>query len=221
LLLYVNFHDTHFPYTHQFVRPLVDSTILRRSEISAARRAELWRMYLNTAANVDKAIGDVIARVRSTMGRTPAVIVTADHGESLFEEGFLGHGYGLNDAQTRIPLVVANLPMIIREPWGLADLRDELREALSAPTENVRPRLEAVQRPVFQYLGHLTAPPQIAWTTGAGRTTYDFRTNQFQIPGGRWQRPDDLDATSRVTFNELVHQWERMVLASTQPQNLE
>ena len=32
--------------------------------------------------------------------------IRADHGESLFDEGLLGHGYALNDMQTRIPVVM-------------------------------------------------------------------------------------------------------------------
>ena len=48
----------------------------------------------------------------------------ADHGESLFDEGFLGHGYALNDAQTRIPLIVSGLPLRLVEPFGQVDLRD-------------------------------------------------------------------------------------------------
>ena len=65
---------------------------------------------MNTTSNVDRAIGDMLERVRKALGREPGVIVLSDHGESLFDEGFLGHGYTLNDAQTRIPLVVSGLP---------------------------------------------------------------------------------------------------------------
>ena len=132
LFLYVNFHDTHFPYTNELVQPLVSRTRVPRSEIAPGRHDDLWRMYLNTAANVDRAIGDVVDAVKRTTGRTPAVLVTADHGESLFEEGFLGHGYGLNDAQTRIPLVVSGLPMQIAEPWGQVELRDAVSRALAS-----------------------------------------------------------------------------------------
>ena len=51
------------------------------------------------------------------LGADPAVVVTSDHGESLFEEGFLGHGYALNDAQSRIPLIVTGLPLVAGSPW--------------------------------------------------------------------------------------------------------
>ena len=112
--LYINLEDTHFPYTHDGIEPIVSDTRVSRDRITPARRDEVWATYVNTAANVDRAIGEVIESVRRIRGREPAVIVTGDHGESLFEHGFLGHGYALNDVQTRVPLVVANLPCATR-----------------------------------------------------------------------------------------------------------
>ena len=104
LFLYVNFEDTHFPYHHPGIAPLVSNTVVPESQITPENRDAVRATYLNTAANVDRAIGTVLDRVRRTLGRDPAVIVLADHGESLFDEGFLGHGYALNEAQTHIPL---------------------------------------------------------------------------------------------------------------------
>ena len=49
-------------------------------------------MYMNTASNVDRAIGDILERVLVAVGREPGVIVLSDHGESLFDEGFLLRG---------------------------------------------------------------------------------------------------------------------------------
>ena len=104
LFLYVNFHDTHFPYHHRTIQPLISGKILEQSEISPDRADDLRAMYMNTASNVDRAIGGVLGDVRKAVGREPGIIVMSDHGESLFDEGFLGHGYTLNDTQTRIPL---------------------------------------------------------------------------------------------------------------------
>jgi arylsulfatase A-like enzyme len=69
LFLYVNFHDTHFPYTHDGIRPLVSDVRLARQQIGPAEREALWATYANTAANVDSAIGRVLDRVRNTRGR--------------------------------------------------------------------------------------------------------------------------------------------------------
>jgi hypothetical protein len=219
LFLYVNFEDTHFPYHHAAIDPLITGAFLSEREITPDRREALRGMYLNTAANVDRAIGEVLAAVRRVRGREPAVIVLADHGESLFDEGFLGHGYALNDAQTRIPLIVANLPAAIDEPFSQADLRDLIGRTLAAtPGGAVRPVTRSdPSRAIFQYLGTIDRPGQIALTTASGRTIYDFRARCATVDAGPCIAPDKLSAEKQSTFRTLVHTWERMMIARHSP----
>ena len=214
LFLYVNFHDTHFPYHHARIRPLVESPVLGQSEIAPERQADLRAMYLNTAANVDEAIGRVLNLVADAVGAKPGVIVLADHGESLFDEGFLGHGYALNDAQTRIPLVVSGLPLQLVEPFGQADLRDALRAALASPPSSDRPSVQRdSRRQVFQYLGNIDDPAQIGLTTPTRRVLYDFRSRRARVGEAPWSRPDELPGADAHEFNRLIQLWERMMLA--------
>ncbi len=216
LFLYVNFHDTHFPYRHDGVKSLISDERLARADITPARRTALWETYANTAANVDRAVGEVIDAVRRARGAAPAVIVTADHGESLFDEGFLGHGYALNDVQTRIPFIVTGLPIALAEPVGQIDLRPALDAALrtpsAAPAEPRRLPARA-DREVFQYLGTLSRPRQIAFLGARGRTIYDFRDHRLRIAEGPWQNPDAASGTARADFLRLVRFWERVTLA--------
>jgi hypothetical protein len=218
LLLYVNFHDTHFPYHHSGMQPLVSSEALPRAQIRPARRAELRATYLNTAANVDRAIGAVLTSARRSLNTAPAVIVTSDHGESLYDEGFLGHGYALNEVQTRVPLIVTELPVRISEPFGQAELRDALDATLSAPTltANAGPTLSRDGRKrIFQYLGNFHRPRQIAFVTTAGRTIYDFPSGRARIRDGDWRRAHDLSGADRREFLDLVHYWESAMVART------
>jgi arylsulfatase A-like enzyme len=214
LFLYVNFHDTHFPYHHARIRPLLTRSVLERADIVPERADALRATYLNTASNVDAAIGEVLAQVRASLTREPGIIVLGDHGESLFDEGFLGHGYALNDAQTRIPLIVANVPMTVEEPFGQADLRHAIASALgSDPTTNAPQLKQDPSRKVFQYLGTFDRPRQIALTGVDGRVLYDFRTGLARIGRGTWRRPENLSAAEQAEFVQLAHTWERMVLA--------
>ena len=215
LFLYVNFHDTHYPYHHRDIQPLVSDDVLREEHINPGRAAELRSMYDNSAANVDRAIGETLDLVAQRLGRKPAVVVTADHGESLFDEGFLGHGYALNDAQTRIPLIATGVPLRIDEPFGQVDLRHALGEALSEPEGTLAPFVAS--RPgkvVFQYLGNLDRPRQIAFATGSTRRIFDFRTHRYQEDGGDWIRPEDLRGTSSEQYLDLVRYWERVTRAT-------
>ena len=165
LFMYVNFHDTHFPYHHRLIQPLLPSPVVDQPDIVQERADAVRQMYLNTVANVDAAIGDVLERATRALGQEPALIVLSDHGESLFEEGFLGHGYSLNDAQTRIPLVAVNLPLALAEPFGQSDLRAAIAIALAGPaTLDMRPTVtRSATREVFQYLGELSYPVQIGF----------------------------------------------------------
>jgi glucan phosphoethanolaminetransferase (alkaline phosphatase superfamily) len=213
LFLYINFHDTHYPYHRDGLRTLVSGDVLSESAIAASRAAALKNMYFNTAANVDAAIGATLDLITQRLGAPPAVIATADHGESLFDEGFLGHGYALNDVQTRIPLVVAGLPLIVEQPFGQSDLRDAVDAALAAGPNAGAPRL--VDRPgkqVFQYLGRIERPRQIAFADATSRVIYDFRTRRVQIAGA-WTRPEALTGPLASDFLRLITTWERMVQA--------
>jgi hypothetical protein len=214
LFLYINFHDTHFPYSRKGLAPLVSKVRLDESRIEPSNADAVKEMYYNTAANVDAAIGTTLEAIAKHLGAPPAVIVTGDHGESLFDEGFLGHGYALNDVQTRVPLIVAGLPMTITEPFVQADLRDEIGAALSGhgggPTV-----VRSPTKQVFQYLGKIDKPRAIGFVSADGRLVYDFRSGEVQS-GGSWKKPSALTGADAQRFQDLVHLWERMVLARSQ-----
>ncbi len=213
LFMYVNFQDTHFPYDHPGLAPIITDNPLPRSLIAPGRRSDLWRTYLNAVANVDAAIGRVIDAVQYKLGVAPAVIVLSDHGESLFDGGFLGHGYVLNAPQTRIPMVVSGLPMRIDLPFGQAGLRDAIDEALTGTQPlDARPSIASTDGSVFQYLGSLAAPGEIGRLSRNGQITYDFRTDRIGLWGSTI-RPDALIGAPKQAFLDLVRTWERMRLA--------
>jgi hypothetical protein len=174
-------------------------------------------MYMNTVANVDQAIGALVSDVTRVRGRAPAVIVTSDHGESLFDEGFLGHGYALNDAQTQVPFVVEHLPLVLPQPFAQVDVRQAIWDALaSVPDVDPRPDFSRpATTATFQYLGSIDRPREIGVLDGIGRTVYDFRNDRVQLPGAGWQRPDRLSEAGSASFLALVRRWERMMVART------
>lgn len=198
LFLHLNIQDGHFPYTNPDILPLLDSTTLTRDQLRPERADDLKRMYLNTLANVDAALGRMLARVEATTGRRPGVLVIADHGESLFDEGFLGHGYAANDAQTRIPFIVHNLPAEIPDPVGQISVRSVLRGAMVSDVQ-AGPKVKKHGRDkAFQYIGMLGAPKDIAYATAAGR----LRVSLSQ------RVPSDEDNERAL----LIHFWERTVM---------
>jgi glucan phosphoethanolaminetransferase (alkaline phosphatase superfamily) len=220
LFLYVNFQDTHFPYHNRYVHNLISDAALPRSRIGPDRVDELKATYLNTAANVDMAVGEVLSAFKEATGNAnPGIIVTSDHGESLYDDGYLGHGIALNDIQTQIPLIVVNLPVLIEKPFGQIQLRKAIGKSLSHEP-GTEPAPHAVTSPsaaVFQYLGGLKRPRQIGLKSMSGRTIYDFRTGLFYASGTSWRRPEQLSETDARAFRSLIHHWEHLVLSTRLP----
>jgi hypothetical protein len=188
--------------------------VVPQAAIAPQRKDAVRAMYLNAVANVDRAIGQVLSTVRVSLGADTGIIVVSDHGESLYDEGFLGHGYALNDVQTRIPLIVNGLPLTLEEPFAEADLRDAIRQGLSGHAASTAPTLrQNSSRQVFQYLGNLRRPAQIALTGPHDRIVYDFRSNTARLGAGEWKAPDDLGVEEHARFLNLIQTWERMMLA--------
>ncbi len=155
LFLYFNLHDTHYPYWHKRMAPLLNHTVVSDGDIRPGRARELRAMYLNSVANVDASIGRILEGITFHLKQPPAVIVTSDHGESLLEDGFLGHGYSINDAQTRVPFIMTGLGPHPAEPFGQADVREAMWRALGTST----PEFGQSPATVFQYIRDGRAAP--------------------------------------------------------------
>ena len=71
------------------------------------RRDELWNRYRNAARYVDRLIGQLVAALRRDgLLDKLILVVAADHGESLLEDGLLCHANSFHDVQIRIPCLV-------------------------------------------------------------------------------------------------------------------
>lgn len=222
LLLVLGIGDTHFPYAHEGLEPLLGVSPIPREGIVPAQATALRETYLQAVANVDKAIGAALTALGSHVGQRPVIVVVSDHGESLFDEGFLGHGYALNDAQTRVPLVVNGLDLQLPDPFGQVDLRDAIRDALARPVTGDRARLvPRGDAGVFQYLGVVNRPRAVAMRSTHGRIAYDLRANTLQVANGP---PIPLAAANEEqldAWRQVVHSWERIRLAQAASAALE
>lgn len=213
LFLYVNFHDTHYPYQHAGVPLAFTKTPLGESSIIPSRREELRETYFNAAAYVDAAIGELLKTVEQTTGRSPATVVIGDHGESLYDDTFLGHGYALNDTQTRIPMIASGLGLEVVVPFGQSDLRDAIVTTLASGRVVKSPVQAQADKQVFQYLGTFERPRQIGLKTPDGRIAFDFRTGKVCVDEQPCVPAARLDSAHQEMFLGLVRKWESMVLA--------
>jgi hypothetical protein len=160
---YINLQSAHFPYYHPGM-PVVLDTVqpVVRSAIGIERKREVYHTYLNAIADADAAVGRLLKELAAHGSLDDMlVVVTGDHGESLFDDGLLGHGHQLNDVQTRT-LLVTNRPLPgLDGLLGQTDLAGVLLRGIGArvvdaDTGAVLP--QAPPRHVFQYVGHLDQP---------------------------------------------------------------
>ncbi|HEX8240932.1 MAG TPA: sulfatase-like hydrolase/transferase [Allosphingosinicella sp.] len=207
--LYINIQEAHFPYSHKDMPRFLPGRLAKRSEIKASNRAMVERTYWNAAAYSDWLVGQVVRRLRAqgVYDRT-LILITGDHGEALFEEGFLGHGHVINRAQTQVPLIFSDRALRVDGPVGLADYRGIVLRGLSGDLPP--PPAKAA---VFQYIGTLDRPGVVGIVEAGGVwTTLNLETEEVWFSdSGRRLRYRALPAGSaeRARADRLVQEWER------------
>ncbi len=194
LFLYVNFTDTHFPYDHSRLDPILTDARLDRSQISRANRSRVWEAYANAAANVDRGVGALRATLEQRFpGERIGILATADHGQAFYETRFLGHGQSLDRHQTGVPFITYQLGGVWPEPIALSDVRGLLARAASS-ADSRGDFVGAPDRALFQFAGNPENPRLIGLRTLAGTTLWNPHADE----------PQDEDAG----FARLIHTWE-------------
>jgi hypothetical protein len=215
LFLYVNIVDTHHPYHHREIDLIFDVDPVARYEIRRDRADDVWATYLNTAANVDRAVERVVRAWWSRMGSRGVILVTADHGQSLYDdEGFLGHGRSVHQTQTRVPFILWGIGGDWPEPLGLADVRGLLLRHLPRPGNAVS-RARFVPDPsrrLFHFMARIDEPRILGLRGIDGTVQYDFENDQVELRDG-YEHP--LEAPAEVVeaaFESLIWNWEELRL---------
>jgi sulfatase-like protein len=208
--LYFNLQSAHFPYAYPAMDRILTHAPLERGEIGPANRERLQETYWNAVAYNDRLIGALIERLRRLgVWDNTILFVTGDHGESLFDDGFLGHGHMINRQQTEIPFV-ASRPIEARPPVGLSDMRDIILRAAGAEPGQAP---GATPGRVFQFIGTLDRPSSIGTVDGRGAwTIFSFdRAALWTSATPRWQPYRGLaqGSTARAVADGLIREWGR------------
>ncbi len=209
--IYLNFQAAHFPYSHPKMTKRITQKFIPRSDINIENRDKVTETYWNAIANADWAVGEVIDQLEKLgVLRNTTIAILGDHGESLFDDGFLGHGHALDDAQTRIPLIINDPGIIVNEAIGQIDVAEMMvRSALGLKNSWLNS-----EKPVFQLVGNLNHPSLIAHVREGGeRVTFDFRTEHVYFSASKEWKPykealDDLHYKDRV--EQLIRDWENL-----------
>jgi phosphoglycerol transferase MdoB-like AlkP superfamily enzyme len=206
---YINFQAAHFPYTHPKMSKRIIDNMIPRSEINEENKSWVAETYWNAIANADWAVGKIIdtLKAHNQLDKT-TIVILGDHGESLFDDGFLGHGHAINDTQTQIPLIINDPTIIVDEPIGQSDVAEiAIRSALGMENKWINN-----DKTVFQFVGSLSQPSLIAHVGKDGvRTLFDFRSEEFYFSDLRsWKSYQKAisDPVYKDRAIKLIRQWE-------------
>lgn len=209
--IYLNFQAAHFPYSHPKMEKRIINNLIPRSKINLENKEWVARTYWNAIANADWAVGKVIESLkdRKLLSQT-TVVILGDHGESLFDDGFLGHGHAINDTQTKIPLISNDPNIVADEPIGQVDVAEiAVRSALGLTNHWTNK-----DKVVFQLVGSLSQPALIAHVKQGGiRTLFDFRSEQvFFSELNSWKSYKEalLDTLYKDRVVNLIREWESL-----------
>lgn len=210
--LYINLQTAHYPYDYPTTPRIFPAEPMNRDRIRFANRDAVRRAYWNSIAYADWLVGQVVARLdRLGVLERGTLLVIGDHGEELFEHGYIGHGQRLNDLQTRIPFVISRRDVPIPQPVGLADVRGVLLRAAGAELPP-----PPAGRPVLQYEMSVDRPSAIAMVeTGRRRTALDLVEDEasYEVAGAPKLRGRYRDLTEgsflKLKADALARLWAR------------
>ena len=182
------------------MKPLLADNPIPRSEICRENVEWVRRTYLNTAANVDAALGRILDEWEQRRGRKPAFVIVSDHGESFYADGVLGHGIKITREQTEVAFVVGGLGVECVFPLGHAHVRRIVRDALTGESRKPSAMIDPA-RWIFQYTGTLDRPQMLGGGMANGGIVYRFGLDRFHV----WGNP-------RKGFPKLARFWEQIRL---------
>ena len=114
LFLFVNFMEMHDPYL-SFESPLLKThsnhiqlmDLMRLQAIPPTQMNRIRNAYFERASEIDKNFGRFLKHLKeSSLFDNSLIILTSDHGQSLHERGYYGHGIFLYDELIRVPLII-------------------------------------------------------------------------------------------------------------------
>jgi arylsulfatase A-like enzyme len=231
---YIHFLEPHFPYDQPepFVTlfgpdaPLtpeerrhtrwITAVNQRRRPFTAEEGAHLVRLYDGNLAYVDREIGRLRRRLedRGLLDRV-VLVITADHGDELFERGVIGHGATVNQEVLRIPLIIrfpggrGPAGLRVETPVDLIDVAPTILDIFGLAGAEGSEAFEG--RSLLPLLFGGEGRPALVGRSMHERPSYSYRAGPdkliHSVRTGRtnlYRIPDDPDETADLSAAEPI-----------------
>ena len=236
--LYLHVLDVHTPYRvrppagTRFTDPAYRGPVgygfgdvegAQQDKYGPADRAQVIAMYDSALRFADDNLGHLFdaLRERGLLDRT-LVVVSADHGEELWDHGSFFHGVSLYDEQLHVPLIMrlphaARAGTVVPTPVRSIDIVPTIVDALGTPSfpdfqgESLLPLVTnpaaATPRDAFARAANVTYAQRFAVRTATHKlivTQQPFGENLFDLVADPGERHDLVaDPTARPVLDEL------------------
>jgi hypothetical protein len=236
--LYLHVLDVHTPYRvrapdgTRFADPAYRGPIgygwgdvegAQQGKYDDADRAQVVARYDSALRFVDDHLGRLLdaLRERGLLDRT-LVVLSADHGEELWDHGSFFHGVSLYDEQLHVPLIVrlpkgARAGTVVDTPVRSVDIVPTIVDALGAPSfpdfqgESLLPLIESpaggAPREDFARAANMVYPQRFGLRTATHKlvlTQQPFAESLFDLVADPRERKDLIaDAAMRPVLEDL------------------
>ena len=155
VFLWIHYLEPHLPYRDPWV-PIVDikgysgrfryqldyinanKVLLKKIKLTEEEKEHIKFLYDQDIKYVDEQIGNLFKYLKDKgLWDRALIIITADHGEELFEHNSIHHGQTLYQEVVRVPLLIKfpyqNFQQVIDYPVQLLDLAPTILDYLGYP----------------------------------------------------------------------------------------
>lgn len=198
---YLNWQEMHFPYQYWGEPTPIANPPIPRGQIVQRNREWLNKTYWNSARNLDSQLAIVLAELdRAGIRSDTVIMVVGDHGEELFDHGYLGHGMSVSFEQN------ATIGKVINSNWkpptrplGLSSVSTLIHNSLVRNPGDALP----LDEDFLLFVGNPVAPSQVGTVTDNGVVKFDFKRK-------RWSQQSALgeDFKPSPSFSPLVNLWD-------------
>lgn len=197
---YINVQEMHYPYYYTGLPLELIRNPIAASDMDPATRDAVRATYWNAARAADRTIESVVAHLDAMHLRDNTVIlITGDHGEELFEHGYLGHGVNLSyESYWTVGRLIRSRWQAPDGPVATADVATVLYNSLLRDPAAAVP----LDHEVLCYAGSPAHPIAVGLATSQGLVRYHFRKRRWTKQAGFAAPELPAGADTR-----LIHKW--------------